>query len=190
VGRVYNVTDTEFFLESFGYGIFPFLMKEMKLIESKDDTPDEALKKAMKQLLKIIDSYHARECELVIDGQDYTGKYLLAEIMNTKSIGPNLFLAPDGDPGDGEFDVVLIPESDKEKFFGYVQQKLDGIELVYDFHSIRAKKINISWQGTHVHVDDEIVKLEESAEVEAEIKPALLEFLLTKNASKVNSGEL
>ncbi len=181
VGRVYNVTDAEFFLESFGYGIFPYLMKEMKAIESKDDTPEEALKKAMQLLLKIIDSYHPRECELEIDGQDYTGKYLLAEIMNTKSIGPNLFLAPDGDPGDGEFDVVLIPEADKEKFSAYVQQKLEGIEITYDFHSIPAKKINISWQGTHVHIDDEIIKLEESAEVEAEIKPALLEFLLPRS---------
>jgi diacylglycerol kinase family enzyme len=178
VGRVSNVNNTEFFLESFGYGIFPYLMLEMKVIEDKNDSPEIALKKAMKQLLKIIDSYHARDCELEIDGQDYTGRYLLAEIMNTKSIGPNLFLAPDGDPGDGEFDVVLIPEADKEKFYAYVQQKLGGEENTYDFHSIRAKKINISWQGTHVHVDDEIIKLEESAELEAEIKPAVLEFLL------------
>jgi diacylglycerol kinase family enzyme len=180
VGKVSHVNNTEFFLESLGYGIFPYLMKEMKNIESRDDTPDEALKKAMKKLLEIIDSYHPRGCELEIDGEDHSGTYLLAEIMNTKSIGPNLFLAPDGDPGDGEFDVVLIPEADKEKFSSYVKQKLNGEEINYDFHSVRAKKIKISWQGTHVHVDDEIIKLEESVEVEAEIKPALLEFLLPK----------
>jgi diacylglycerol kinase family enzyme len=180
VGRVTNINNTEFFLESFGYGIFPYLMKEMKLVESREDDPQTALRKAKEVLLKIIDSYPAHTCELEIDGEDFTGKYLLAEVMNTKSIGPNLFLAPDGDPGDGEFDVVLIPESDKDKFAAYVRQKLDGVEINYDFHSVRAKKINISWQGTHVHVDDEIIKLEESAEVEAEIKPALLEFLLPK----------
>jgi len=180
VGKVFHVNNTEFFLESLGYGIFPYLMKEMKAIESKDDTPEEALKKAMEKLLEIIESYHPRGCELEIDGTDHSGTYLLAEVMNTKSIGPNLFLAPEGDPGDGEFDVVLIPESDKEKFADYVKQKLDGREIHYDFHPVKAKKINISWQGTHVHVDDEIIKLEESAEVEAEIKPALLEFLLPK----------
>jgi diacylglycerol kinase (ATP) len=180
VGKVSHVNNTEFFLESLGYGIFPYLMTEMKNIESKDDTPDEALKKAIKKLLEIIESYHPRGCELEIDGEDHSGTYLLAEIMNTKSIGPNLFLAPGGDPGDGEFDVVLIPEADKEKFSAYVKQKLNGEEINYDFHSVRAKKIKMSWQGTHVHVDDEIIKLEESAEVEAEIKPALLEFLLPK----------
>jgi diacylglycerol kinase family enzyme len=184
VGKVSHVNNTEFFLESLGYGIFPYLMKEMKNIESKEDTPDEALKKAMKKLLEIIDSYHPRACELEVDGADHSGTYLLAEIMNTKSIGPNLFLAPDGDPGDGEFDVVLIPEADKEKFSAYVQQKLDGEESNYDFYSVRAKKIKISWQGTHVHVDDEIIKLEESAEVEAEIKPGLLEFLLPNDGTK------
>jgi len=184
VGKVFNIKDTEFFLESFGYGIFPYLMKEIRDIESKDDSPEQALEKAMTLLLEIIDSYHPRGCELEIDGKDHSGTYLLAEIMNTKSIGPNLFLAPEGDPGDGEFDVVLIPEADKEKFSAYVKQKLNGEEINYDFHSVRAKKIRISWQGTHVHVDDEIIKLEESAEVEAEIKPALLEFLLPNGSSK------
>lgn len=183
VGRVTNVKGTEFFLESFGYGIFPYLMKEMKDIESDEDSPDEALTRAREKLLEVLESYAPRDCELEIDGQDYSGRYLLAEIMNTKSIGPNLFLAPDGDPGDGAFDVVLIPESDKEKFSAYVKKKLQGEEVNYDFHSIPAKKIRISWQGTHVHVDDEIVKLDESAEIEAEIKPALLEFLLPNHHS-------
>jgi diacylglycerol kinase (ATP) len=181
VGKVKNVKDAEFFLESLGYGIFPFLMKEMKKIEDNDDHPEEALEKARKKLLEIIDTYHPRECELYIDGEDHSGRYLLAEVMNTKSIGPNLFFAPEGDPGDGSFDVVLIPEADKEKFSDYVKQKLEGNEVSYDFHSVPAKKIRISWQGTHVHVDDEIIKLEESAEVEAEIKPALLDFLLPNN---------
>src|SRR5438045_4083838 len=77
LGKVFNIKGTEFFLESFGYGIFPYLMKEMKNIESKDDKPEEALEKAMNLLLEIIDSYHSRGCELEIDGVDHSGTYLL-----------------------------------------------------------------------------------------------------------------
>jgi len=181
VGRVEKMPGTEFFLESFGYGIFPYLMKEMNNIENKNDSPEELINKALALLHDIIDSYHARACEIEIDGVDHSGRYLLAEIMNTKSIGPNLFLAPAADPGDGEFDVVLMPEQDKEKFSEYAKQKLNGEEVNYRFNSVRGKKIVISWQGTHVHVDDQIIKLEESAIVHVEIKPALLEFLLPNN---------
>src|SRR5437762_678242 len=39
VGKVTNIEDEEFFLESLGYGIFPYLMKEMKNIETGSDEP-------------------------------------------------------------------------------------------------------------------------------------------------------
>jgi len=178
VGRIHNLPDANFFLESIGYGIFPFLIKKMKKLDKKDiETPEIELQTALEVLHEIIFSYEPKQCNLKIDGLDHSGKFLLVEIMNTRLIGPNLFLSPHGDPGDGQFEIILIPENDKEKLAFYISDKLKGIEAPYIFNQIKAKNITISWEGTHLHVDDEIIKIEKGKEIEIELREGLLEFL-------------
>ncbi len=111
---------------------------------------------------------------------DHSGKFLLAEIMNTRLIGPNLFLSPHGDPGDGLFEIILIPENDKEKLASYISDKLKGIEVPYNFEQVKAKNISISWEGVHVHVDDEMIKIDKNQEIEIELREGLLEFLVPR----------
>jgi diacylglycerol kinase (ATP) len=178
VGRIYNVGETEFFLESFGYGIFPYLMAKMRKLEEQGDSANENISKALQVLHEIIGSYGARHCKLTVDGTDHSGEFILAEIMNTPSIGPNLILSPLADPGDEEFEVILVPEKHKQKFAEYIFNKSRGIEETYQFHTLKGKEIVISWEGTHVHADDKIIKLEKSAEVKVELKAGLLEFLV------------
>jgi diacylglycerol kinase family enzyme len=179
VGRLYDLPDSKFFLESFGYGVFPYLMQEMKKAGKESiDSPEKKLKAALELLYDIIIAYEGKACQLEVDGIDHSGTYLLAEVMNTQSIGPNLFLAPQADPGDGHLEVVLVPEHDRAKLASYVQHKLMGIEEDFDFHSITGKNIRICWQGTHVHVDDTVVKLKESTAITIELKEGLLEFFV------------
>jgi diacylglycerol kinase (ATP) len=179
VGRIHHLPDAKFFLESLGYGIFPFLIKKMKKFDKKEiETPEIELKTALEVLHEIIFSYEPKQCNLKIDSVDHSGKFLLVEIMNTRLIGPNLFLSPHGDPGDGQFEIILIPENDKEKLASYISDKLKGIEVPYIFNQIKAKNITISWEGTHLHVDDEIIKIEKGKEIEIELREGLLEFLV------------
>lgn len=179
VGRIHDLPDADFFLESLGYGIFPFLIRKMKKLGRKViDTPGMEMKVALGILHEIIFSYEPKYCELEVDGVDHSGKFLLAEIMNTQLIGPNLFLSPHGDPGDGYFDIILIPEKDKKKLASYISNKIKGIEEPYTFHQLRAKNIKIRWEGTHVHIDDEIIKIEKNKEISIELREGLLEFLI------------
>jgi diacylglycerol kinase (ATP) len=178
VGKIFDIPEENFFLESFGYGIFPYSMKVMSKQIDKNQSVEERIKKSLELLHKIILSYEPRYCKLEINGMDHSGKFLLAEIMNTKSIGPNLILSPAGNPGDGEMEVVLVPESDKEKFAEYVLNKINDRELTYHFQTIKAKNIRISWEGKHVHADDKIIRLKKSPEISIEIKEHLLEFLV------------
>ncbi len=179
IGRIFNVPAEEFFIESFGYGLFPYLMMEMKKKKKEVEKliPDEKLLFTLKLLRDILDKYEPRECNLIIDGKDHSGSYILAEVMNAKSIGPNLELAADNDPADGVFEVVVIRGDEKEKFSAYLQQRINGEDLPYTYHTIRGKDISISWQGTHIHVDDAIVKLEEGETVEIKMRPGLLNFM-------------
>lgn len=178
VGGLYNIEDADFFLESFGYGIFPYLMQEMKKREEEYESAQMELKGALKKLHEIILDYECRECHLEIDGTDHSGKFILAEIMNTKSIGPNLNLAPLNDPGDGELEVVLVPENQKDKFADYIGHLIQDGNEPYQFYTLQGKKIHLSWQGSHVHIDDKVVKLKENQPVSVEIKTGVLCFLV------------
>lgn len=179
VGRIENLPNAEHFLESLGYGIFPYLMIQMKKRENEEEeTPEEGMKAALKLLHQIILCYPLHYCTLNIDGEDYSGQYILLEVMNTKSIGPNLFLAPDADPGDGILEIVAVTNENKDAFERYVAGKIKGEELPFDFTHFRGKNISLSWEGTHMHVDDEIIKIKKEQEVKIELKEGLLQFLV------------
>jgi diacylglycerol kinase family enzyme len=186
VGRIDGVKKHKFFIESFGYGVFPRLMKEMhKIDKSAFDTPEQKIKAALQLLYDIVVRYKTKLCKLNIDGEDYTGRFLLVEIMNTSSIGPNLHLAPFADPGDETFDVVLITESQRQEFSKYVKRKLEGKEEVPFFTVLKAKKLQIYWEGIALHVDDEHVVLDDAANVKVEIQSGLLEFFVPKRPAVV-----
>ncbi|HEY2722780.1 MAG TPA: diacylglycerol kinase family protein [Chitinophagaceae bacterium] len=179
VGRIENLPGASFFLESFGYGLFPYLIKKMQKIDAKDiDHPEIELRTALETFHESIFSYEPKYCTMKIDEIDHSGKFLLVEIMNTRLMGPNLFLSPNGDPGDGEFEIILIHEKSKEKLASYISDKLNGKETSYHFEQLKGRNISISWEGTHLHVDDEIIKIEKNLQVEIEIRKGLLEFLV------------
>jgi diacylglycerol kinase (ATP) len=184
VGTIEGLDKPAFFLESFGYGLFPKLMQQMKK-QKKDDLidPKEKLQAALEILHDLIQSTGAKKCSLQIDGNDYSGEFLLIEVMNIRSIGPNLNLAPDSDPGDGKFDVVLITELQRAALSEYVHKKTKGIEVVFDFPILKGSDIKIFWDGKHVHVDDEYHKIEEPVEIKIELRKGLLEFLVPADES-------
>ena len=180
VGVITGLEEPTFFLESFGYGLFPKLITEMKR-QKKNDIPDpkERLLAALRILHELILNGPVKRCNLHIDGKDYSGQFLLVEVMNIRSIGPNLHLAPESDPGDGELEVVLITESQRGRLAEYVRNKLDGNEVLFDFPILKCKHMSIQWEGKHVHVDDEYYSVRKSAVVTIAIREGLLEFLVS-----------
>jgi diacylglycerol kinase (ATP) len=180
VGDVYyNEKEVGFFLESFGYGIFPKLMKEsskQKIDEAS--TSENKIASALRLLYKIICSYKPRFCRILADGKEHAGNFLMAEVMNAKSIGPNLTIAPDADPGDGKFEFVFIPEEQREALAIYVQNKIEGMEIPFKFPLIRAKELSLRWDGSNAHMDDQLVKLKKDKRVRIEPQRGLLQFMV------------
>ena len=87
-------------------------------------------------------------------------------------------LAPGADPGDGEFEIVLVPEAHKEKFSEFVLQDLIGGEDTYHFHTLKGKEISIQWDGVRVHADDQMLKLPKQAAIDIVLKPGVFEFIV------------
>ncbi|WP_439557708.1 diacylglycerol/lipid kinase family protein, partial [Dyadobacter sp.] len=91
IGRVVGLDSDKFFLEAFGIGIFPRLMKIMDKLEDEiGETAEEKLNAARRVLLEIVQTYEAKSCQIFADGKEYSGEYLMVEVMNIRSIGPNL----------------------------------------------------------------------------------------------------
>ncbi len=179
IGKVYGLAPDMFFLEGFGCGIFPRLMKAMSKIEiAQDMGKEERINVARVALADVVQKFEPVFCKIIADEIEHTGKYIMVEVMNTRSIGPNLELAPAADPGDGEVDVVLIPESHQRKFEAFLAARINGEDGDFSFTTIRAKKLEISWEGKDIHVDDERLKPEKNLQVKIEVLPGMIEFLV------------
>ena len=180
IGKIYGIGENVFFLEGFGCGIFPRLIKVMEKIDTEAGSIEEKIKTARSVLYDIVLTYEAQNCKIVADGITHSGKYIMVEVMNTSSIGPNLELAKSADPGDGELDIVMIPESHQKKFEAFLLNKINGEEEDYVFTTIKAKNVEILWEGKDVHVDDEKIKFSLPLNVKVEIQPGMLEFLVVE----------
>lgn len=179
IGRIEGLEESHFLVEGFGYGVFPRLMKVMKKVDKeKKSTPEQALQTALEELHHIALSAEARHYHITIDEQDHSGRFLLVEVMNSRSIGPNLELAPGADPGDGHFEIILVPEEARASLAGWVQQKINGEDAPFDFTQIPGSKITIHTEDTLLHADDELMSLKEPANVTVELQPGVLEFLV------------
>jgi diacylglycerol kinase family enzyme len=183
IGRIEGMDKIHFLVEGFGYGIFPRLMKAMKKVDKeRKETPEKALQTALEELHHLILSTEARHYHILVDGNEHSGKFLLVEVMNSRSIGPNLLLAPDADPGDGSFEVVLIPDEERQKLAEHIKGRLNGEEPCFDFPAISGSKVAIHTEDTLLHADDELISLEEPVAVTVELQAGILEFLVPEQA--------
>jgi diacylglycerol kinase family enzyme len=179
VGRVSGLEKGAIFLESIGFGIFPELMKKMKETpERKDATPEENIETALEVLHHIITTIPAQPYTVKIDDVTHSENYLLVEVMNTPSFGPNLNLSRDSDPGDGLFELVMIPEKQREEFASYVSYKISGTEKTFEPALFRGKSISIFGGPGPVHVDDELLELKKTKKIRIRTEPGMMDFFV------------
>jgi diacylglycerol kinase family enzyme len=148
------------FIESFGVGLFAATIRNMEPMhepsQHRFQTQREEFQHAYREMKRIVESTAPRHCAIAIDGQDYSGEYVLAETMNIASIGPNLCLAPEADSGDGKLDVVLVSAQDRERFCTFLSRRLKEYQEPPEISSIRASLVVVDPKGAPVHVDDEL----------------------------------
>jgi diacylglycerol kinase (ATP) len=180
-GRIRDLPGEDFFLESVGMGIFPKLMDEMEKAGNKDYVSSQTLKRTLEILLEIVESYQAGKATIKMDGIVVKGSFIMVELMNIQSIGPNIRLAPLTDPGDGYFDLVLIPEQKKKELIDYLVKlkngKASNDDLMKFTQILRVKKVKMKWHGKMVHVDDNLVKKYSGKKFAVEVHPELLNFI-------------
>lgn len=189
IGFLDGFRKREFFIEGAGFGVFPSLMRKMKGVDNRSIPTDKRMPLALKYLEQIVLSFKPLRMRISADDVSFEGEYLLAEVMNTRSIGPNLVLAEKADVSDGEFELVLVEASEREKLITYVRALANGELRPYHGSLIRASKVEITSPASWMHVDDKL-KLYSGRPLAFANRSQMLSFLSPQSASHPNSSSL
>lgn len=178
VGQVTGLKKATYFIESFGFGIFPRLMKVLEDMNTDHiTTPEEEFEMALNTLLTITKNYEPVAFQIEIDGQLIEDKAVMIEIMNISYLGPHLKLSKDADSEDGYFDVVVVTEKDMKKLATYVSQKIVSKDPVFPIKPIRTKSLTICWNGNDIHGDDQVIKASKGVSLNISLLDSLLEMI-------------
>jgi hypothetical protein len=125
-----------------------------------------------------------------LDGTDISGRYLLFEVVNLPYIGPNLFIAPETKAGDGQLEVVLVPEAHRGRLVRYLDHWQENRERLSLLPSRRGRHLQIEWTGFPLHIDDKLYPKadgepkEMAGPVEARMDGTTVEFLVPEANEK------
>lgn len=151
-----------YFVEGLGAGLFAGMLvrseqnQGRKEKENKTKGPARVVDGALRRLKEAAETAEPVEIAAHLDGVDISGSYLLFEAVNLPFIGPNLFIAPDTKAGDGQLEVVLVPESQRGRLVRYLEHWHENRERLSLLPSRRGKHLQIEWTGFALHIDDKL----------------------------------
>lgn len=180
-GKITGIPEHPFFLEGVGFGVFPELIRTMKSAgEFPNETSEEKLKRTLRTLKDLAEKMKPQMVELELDGSLVKGNYLMAEVQNTRFIGPKLELAPVAEPGDGLLDLVLVGPDQREQLLEYIDSLIEGTsskgEIKKFAESKRVKKVRMTSSWDSLHVDDDFLSNEKNFAITAEAIPGTFKF--------------
>jgi diacylglycerol kinase (ATP) len=111
---------------------------------------------AVRAIREVLSRLQPGEWTIVADGARTTGEFLLVEVLNIRSIGPNLVFSADATPLDGLFRVVMAGKEYREEIARYLHDLLEGRDHPPSLTSQCARQVTL--QGTtDIHMDDEVL---------------------------------
>jgi diacylglycerol kinase family enzyme len=150
--------ESQLFVEAAGGGIFAAVLQ--RAADASDDLPaDEKVEYGLHLLRDCLDTTSPERWELQIDVEKITTDLVALELMNTRSLGPNIPLAPDAEPGDGMVDIVLISSDELPALRDHVEARLwdEGSKPLH-LSPRRAERVRVRLPPDHpLHVDDQII---------------------------------
>jgi diacylglycerol kinase (ATP) len=155
VGRVHGPWGRRPVVESFGLGLFAHAMPVLSALKKGPagvPVREAALRQDRSALARLIGEFAPRTVDLRLDGQHLPDEYLMVEAMNAPMLGPRLCLAPAANPGDGQFEVVLVRAPDRDRVQRWLEQDAEP-ELLLDVRS--ARTVEFTWDGEPLHIDGE-----------------------------------
>ena len=183
VGLATGPWGERYFFEGVGGGLLADYVRAAKK-EEKQNGKAEKLSKEQEMarhgalLRRMLHDYPARQWKIEIDGKDISGRYVLWEAMNIRSVGPALHLAPHAETRDGRFDFVCARTADRARLMEHFDARVAGKKSKSPLPTRRFRELRILWKGSTIHLDDELWRNKKnkksSDEIRITIKPSAL----------------
>jgi diacylglycerol kinase (ATP) len=177
-----------YFIEGVGAGVFAELLGKPGRAKAKKAA--RPVEDALQRLKKVAARCKPLEISAQVDGRDISGRYLMLEALNLRYVGPNLHLAQDTRPGDGQFDVVMVTEAERPRLVHYLEHWQENRERLAVLPCVRGKRLRMEWTGFELHIDDKLKPKEDAKPkemagmVEARLDGHTVEFLVPDGRSK------
>ena len=177
LGTARGVWGERVFIESVGAGLIPAGIAAAKAqFETGEGSTTSKPTDAVRIFRDVLARLEPRRWTITLDGHTTRGEYLLVEVLNMPSIGPNLVLSDEASPCDRFFSVVMATERDRDVLDEYLVHRSEDGERPLRLTPRRARHVEIlGWDD--VHVDDQLLRARPSETVAITIVPAALEFL-------------
>jgi diacylglycerol kinase (ATP) len=110
-------------------------------------------------LLSTMMSYRSKTVRLTLDGERrLQGEYLIGAVANGRIFGGGMIIAPQAEPDDGYFDLVLIESMKKLEILSNSRHLYSGtIARNPKVHILRAQRIKVeSSDEVHIEFDGEV----------------------------------
>ncbi|MEW6717406.1 MAG: diacylglycerol kinase family protein [Chloroflexota bacterium] len=123
--------------------------------------------------------YKAPTVRITMDEQTITQPSLMVSIMNGQRMGGGFYMAPQGNPTDGWFDLCIAEEASQLRIFGLIPYFMKGTQAGQkEIKTARARKVTVTaLEGTlPAHCDGETL-CHAGQELSVEIVPQALEFV-------------
>ncbi len=161
IGRVNGPSGRERFVEAAGVGFIGTMLRNplsrgRKVASSVRGvlTRADLETRIARGVAQLIRDQPLRPMRIVADGEDLSGAYVAAEVMNIGRVGPSVTLAAAADPSDGLLDLVLLRDEHREAIADIVERRATQQEPL-PVECRRVREIEIWWEPEYGHVDDE-----------------------------------
>jgi diacylglycerol kinase (ATP) len=194
VGLAIGPCGKEYFFEAGGGGLLADYIRQAhkkgkkgKKKKAEKLSKEQEMARHAALLRRMLDDYCVRPWKIEIDGKDISGKYILWEAMNIRSVGPALHLAPSAATKDGRFDFVCAHPTDRALLKEHLDARVAGEKSKSPLPAQRFRELRVTWKGSMIHLDDKLWqkdKKKSSDEIRITVKPAALIILQPAAAIK------
>jgi diacylglycerol kinase (ATP) len=173
--------ERRWFFEGLGIGAFAETAAKLTELDKDGHTESNRHAELARDVAALLERSREQipiEAEVHLDGTIIQARLLMLEVLNIGLLGPKVELAAGVDPSDGELDVVLVDETQREALAAYLEAKSADQDPKPPFAAIRAREVRVKVpSGACAHVDGESVHLPAAVDVRIGIRPRSVRFL-------------
>jgi diacylglycerol kinase (ATP) len=164
-------------VEGVGGGLLPAgIIAAKRALDYAEAHPAHEVAAAVRLFAAALKELQPVQTTITIDGMRLTQDLLMFEVLNIRSIGPNLVFAPSASPTDGMFDIILAGPEHRADLLRYFESHSANRHAPVLPH-YRGRRVRLG-PCEHVHIDDEIVDARGLGEIDLTIEPGATEVLI------------